>query len=522
MRLVLSQPGSASLRAIDPVPAVNAGFQELTEVRIRVPEGGPWKLQVDDEPLVSQEGEWVWKPGFFAGEVTAELLCPDGSTAATYLLDVSPDATKLGRDRFRALLEEVAREEPGLVVGFEPATLRLGAERPLDDRLEALASFARLRLHVPAFVRAVQEVGRQPRQAMRTARSDVELRRVRRVDVHSLRGLARTPAAALLADSGADAPDPDGGQRVLVDVPVRELAVDCAANRCVVAFLGLVRQDARRVREWLADMQEREEVDETRTSLAARAAYRIGILDKIDADLWRLLRAEPWRLIERPEITAAGLNALAADPRYARVQQLAWKALRRGLGGTAAEERLWISPTWEVFERWCFVRLARLLRTLLSDLTWTRQGSTAGADAAWVGRKEGAKVSLLLQQRFAAWDQPASASFRSVSGLRYPDLVLAVESGATRRFVLLDAKYRQSRPNVLEAMESAHIYRDSLRWHGARPELALLVVPAPPGVPWLADPAFQATERVGAFVLDESLPQLLLEAIGLPAGEPSH
>jgi len=520
VRLILSQPGTISTRAIDPIPFVNVGFEELSEARLRVPDGGPWSFRIDDEPLAQQAGVWIWRPGFFAGEVTAELVGPDGATTAKYLLDVSPDTSKLGRQRFQELLDEVISEDPVLIAGSEPATLLLGAENPLDDPLLALASFSRLRLHAASFIRAVREAGRQPRTAIRTARAAVELHRVRRVDVHSVRALARTAAVALVNDGALVDPGCAADGRVRVDVPVRALDVDCSANRCVVAIIQLVRQRVRSVREWLVAVQSRGDPGETRTSLGARVPHRLAILERIDADLWRVLREDPWRRVARPEITAAGLNALAADPRYARVHQLGWKALRIGIGGATLEERLWMSPTWEIFERWCFVRLARLVRDRFTDFVWTRESrpaNAANALAAWVGRKSGAKLTVLLQPRFPSWDQPAPASFRSVSRERYPDVVLAAEWGTTRRFVVLDAKYRRTRDAVLDAMASAHIYRDSLRWHGVRPELSLLIVPAPPGASWLLEDAFQTTERVGAFALAESLPPLLVEAIGPPS-----
>jgi uncharacterized protein DUF2357/PD-(D/E)XK nuclease superfamily protein len=520
VRLSASHEDEASPRAIDPVPAMNGGFEELVEARIHVPAGGPWTFWIDDEPVPVRDGAWIWTPGFFAGEVIAELTGPGGAIAARYLLDVSPHASKLGRERYLELIEEVLREDPALVAGFEPASLLFGAEAPVDDPLAAIVMFSRLRLHGPGFVSAVREAGRQPRAAMRTARAVVELHRARRIDVQSVRALARTPAVALLSGDPLDEAGDGAGGRVQVDVPVRELTLDCAANRCVVAILHLVRQRVRRVRDWLATTRARTDDGETVTSLAARAPHRIELLERLDADLWRLLREDPWRRVSRPEITAAGLNALAADPRYARVHQLGWKALRAGVGGPAREDRLGLSPTWELFERWCFVRLARLLRAQFPELVWTREPREAlgRSFAAWVGRATGLTLSLLLQPVFPSWDRRPAPPFRSVSRERCPDLVIAAERNDDRRYVVLDAKYRQTRQNVLEAMESAHIYRDSLRWHGRRPELALLAVPAAPGAPWLSDDAFVTAERVGAFVLDESVPAPVLSALGFALG----
>ena len=62
---------------------------------------------------------------------------------------------------------------------------------------------------------------------------------------------------------------------------------------------------------------------------------------------------------------------------------------------------------------------------------------------------------------------------------------------------MLDAKYRTTRPNVLDAMSSAHIYRDALRWRQRKPESAVLLVPRSGGAPWMEQPDFIAEHRVG-------------------------
>jgi hypothetical protein len=96
---------------------------------------------------------------------------------------------------------------------------------------------------------------------------------------------------------------------------------------------------------------------------------------------------------------------------------------------------------------------------------------------------------------------------------RLPDLVFTIESSDGARFVVLDAKYRTSRLNVLDAMAAAHIYQDSLRIGSRRPEASMLLIPSCGGADWLADLQFQSTHRVGVHVLSPdgaaALPMLL-------------
>jgi PD-(D/E)XK nuclease superfamily protein len=111
---------------------------------------------------------------------------------------------------------------------------------------------------------------------------------------------------------------------------------------------------------------------------------------------------------------------------------------------------------------------------------------------------------------------PGGAGERwSVSKQREPDLLLSVKWPGAKRFLLLDAKYRSSRESVLEAMGSAHVYRDSLRIGEQRAEGALLLIPAGGSVEWLEEPDFHRNHQVGVHVLapgdDARMPDFVRE-----------
>jgi len=511
----MSAVGEAGIRwLLYPVPASNVGFEEQTEAIILPPPGGPWELRIDDETITLDAGVWRWQPGFYAGEVTAQLLTGDGRLAAEYLLDVAPDSEKLGRARFEDMLKEVLAEDPFLAVGDEPATLLSGNEARFDDPLSALLGFSRVRVYGPRFVHALHEAARHPRMTLRRRRGVEPPHRVRRVDGGSLRTLTRS--AAWAASIGGDSSEEFRPREpVHIDVPIAELHVDGAANRSVVALMHSVRRRIRTLHGLLQRLRPDEE-SATRTPLSARMPARLAVLERLDAELGRLLRNEPWQQVTRPEITAAGLIALAADPSYARVYQMAWRALRMGAGGDSAEDRLWLSPTWELFERWCFVRIGALLREFLPGLNWQRWGPgkhPSGADVTWAGMGPSLSLHLLLQPVFRSWDQPACWGFQSISRERCPDIVITFETKEERGFIVLDAKYRRGRRAILEEMAVAHIYRDSLRWHSSRPQFALLLLPADSAATWLSEDAFQRTERVGVVALGNAVPALLKEAL---------
>lgn len=487
--------GASEAWDVLPAPATNAGFREHSDFVLAHPQAELLTLLVDDEPLPRSTGSppgWVWSPGFYAGEVTAQLCGPDGTPIEHYLLDVSPDPAKSGRETFRAMLDEVWREDPLLVTGTEPATRRIGS---LDDTQDPLIELARLRRHAPDFLRALQAIRARPRRALVRWRESAALHRVRRVDRRTASAAARNAELVEFLTTGTTTTTLS---RTTLDVPRVEQTLDCAANRCL-AFQ--VNGLARRTGSLLTRLQalvDGEAVSATKTPLVSRWPVRRAFLERLARELGRLRVQSPLREVSRPELSASGLNVISGDPLYATAWASGWKAMRTGLAGDPSDERMWISPSWEVFERWCFVRLAGLLRGARPDLRWERTGDRMGA--SWVGQGAEESVEFLLQPTFPSEHPTASGVFWSVSGQRIPDLVVRLRRGGEVTFLVLDAKYRCSRGAVLDAMTSAHVYQDSLRMADRRPEASLLLIPAGGGAPWLEDPPFHQQHRVGVVV----------------------
>jgi hypothetical protein len=225
-----------------------------------------------------------------------------------------------------------------------------------------------------------------------------------------------------------------------------------------------------------------------------------------------VLRRFPFTEVRRPEVTAAGLTAITADPIYSRAWGRGWRALRHGVDSEIGTERLWMSPSWEIYERWCFLQVGKLLASSTPSWRW----SLSLYPHRWIGVNADAQAELLLQPTFGAHSSRKQGMW-SNSRQRVPDLVLIVRRLGATRFLVLDAKYRTSRTAVLEAMESAHIYQDSLRIGNRRPDATLLIVPSISNTHWLAAPEFQAEHRVGIFALSPgttaSLPYIIMSSL---------
>ena len=456
------------------------------------------RFLIDDQDLESIDGHWVWAPGFYAGLVRAELLSDDDRVRATYLLDVSPHSNKLGRDSFKVMLDQIWQFDPYLVLGTEPAQSPVGSEAQIRD---PWIEYARLRSYGDTFVRALSALAHRPIRELRAQRALVPLQRVRRADRQTvLAALQNSHLLSVLVDR--DSSSIPISALPPFDAPVARETLDSAGNRCIAAIVHLVSRRAVSLRAALQMEVDQSESD-TRTSLLSRWPRRRDFLDRMVRKLRHLQGLPPLVEVTKREVSAAGLNAVSADPAYASAYGLGWRILRHGVDGPPDLEHLWIAPTWEIYERWCFVELGNAIQKLEPDYQWSISRShQSKATAAFIASRDGQPwLELLLQPKFPAGDRRSTVGFQSISGSREPDIVLTRTDQDGPKWYVLDAKYRTTRPNVLEAMASAHIYRDSLRWNERRPERAVLLVPRGGGAPWLERPDFIRKHRVGVCAL---------------------
>jgi hypothetical protein len=494
--LVIKARPDAAPRELVP-GQVATGFREIVVGEMST-EGEHWRLEIDDESIpVEHRGgrsHWTWTPGFYAGEVRARLVDLRGGAEHVVHLDVEPSPDKLGSEHFADVIAELRREQPEFVLGSEPAMDRMGSLGRLDDPLVA---YGRLRTYAEGFMGSLGRLLAEPVRALRQERQLLPLAQVRRADRQTVFQALRNPELASLLTGRQ--PRSNSGAALRLDAPVVEPHVDEATNRCIKAMVSALLRRVVECRDRLGLRVAREGESSTRTAMAERWPVREQFLLGLERRLVRALRGPVLSAVSRAEITGAGLNIIAAHPVYARTHRLGWRALGLGFEDGGHDENLWLPPTWELYERWCFV----MVRRLLLEYRF-RAIETIGEPPAalgWTGiDNHGRRVWLGFQVVCTTWSAKGEPAFRSLSVTRYPDLVLTVEQGEGKRWFVLDAKYRVSRSNVLDAMTSAHLYHDALRWRGQRPERALLLVPAGGGAPWLEAPGFQDEHGVGVIV----------------------
>jgi hypothetical protein len=474
---------------------VNPGFSERQRAELIGRGSGTYQLFIDDAPLLKStirgEDGWIWKPGFYAGTVRAELVDTTDLQVQQYLFDVTPAPGKLGQETFNALLDDIIAFDPALVFGDEPATHSLGGSGDVDN---IGIQYAHLFQHGRDLVHALKRVTEHPRRALKAARHVVPVSRIRRADIHTTLRMARNGSLAMLMAEEDERPERSQKQWRF-DVPFSIESLDSAANRCLAALIRAVMRRARHVFDTLETRAASEEESDTHTLLRDRWPRRREYLTALISTLKTFLSGEPFSSAIREDPTAAGLTAVAADPFYARAQRIVWKMLRPDSIGPMADSRAWMSPTWDLYETWSFIRLGEALQEALPSLTWTRKAG----QFCLQGVQGNLRVRLLWQQTFR-YPPPNNTApeFSSISKELKPDFVITIDNGNRNSWFVLDAKYSAG-PSVLEQMRAAHIYHDALRRRGEPPQRSLLLLPAhSTGCEWLQEHAFQATHGVGA------------------------
>jgi PD-(D/E)XK nuclease superfamily protein len=487
-----------SLRLLD-ADQVNPGFSE-TATSLFCKPTGDWDFFVDDVPLPSARHEnrevWVWTPGFFAGSVRAELVGKVNKTKIDYVLDVSPDPGKLGQAEFVELVKQVWSFDPSLVIGEEASTHRVGAAGFLED---PAVRYMRISRYGPSLQSALGRVTREPVRSLHFARSNVPWHKARSADLQTVRAaMVRDTVAVIVGSEDFDASD--RANQPLFDVPISETSYDCAANRTLAALLVLVTRAIDDLLEKLQAQMSRPEWDEGAAAAAKRWPRRSELLAEMRRVVASSLRVAPLASVTRREITAAGLTAIASHPAYARAQNMIWKMLRVGYEGAWSDELSAMSPTWGIYESWCFTRIRACLAARFPSAEWKK---SRPGDGRWVihGREGDRNVSLYFQQPFGYSSTVPDNGLWSVSARLIPDIVLVMQRAEKTAWGIFDAKYRRGRQNVLDGMRSAHLYRDALRFQSAPPNLSSILIPAPAeNASWLHAPEYRAQHGVGAIV----------------------
>lgn len=458
------------------------GVEECDEVELEFL-GLQGRVLVDDVELARMHnGYYPWRPAFMAGQVEV-LLLVDRGIVCRFRVTIAPSTGKASPVSFEQMMAAIRSHRPALLIGDNGARDAFGSgpERITNDLLR----LSRLATHGPRFVSALRRVTESARPAMTQKMQSIPLTRARKVQASALRD--RRLAALVTGQADAEV-----AARLTVRAQVVAPTSDTPLHRALKALALRIHSAGRALLERVENGQVMGDSDDQ----ALRKPRRMEVLAGLLSELAAALRSEPFSSVRRAEVTAAGLTQIAASPAAAAAYHLGVTALDLGVGD-AQRDQLAIKPTWGIYESWCFVELHRRLQERLGAWSGFRSPLKAD-DSAYLEMANGGTLELHFQAPFAAVSESRQTPEAwSVSRQRIPDILLVVRGAGWVRYGILDAKYRRHRRNVLEAMESAHLYRDSLRIGKQRADFCYLLLPAEADVRHLNDDACHAEHQVG-------------------------
>ncbi|MDR6379663.1 DUF2357 domain-containing protein [Paraburkholderia caribensis] len=466
------------------------GLRECEPCQIEILNARHARLVIDDvEVRQDEHGRFAWTPTFFAGRVEIIVTIDQDNEIAFHAV-VGPSTSKVIDEQFDAMIDEIRSFRAALLLGSSSATTAFGSEFG-PYAFEGLVLLVRLKRYAPSFLRSLRAIRRMPHRSILHGEHRIPLARAKRLHPRALR---EPRIAAIVAGRAVEAAPLDSLQ---VATPTAVQTFDTPANRALKALA--IRLNARITGLLESVRESRLEGDITEQELRRprRARFLSGLLQELKP----LLAQEPFSSVLRVETSAASLTQISAQPLYSSAYRQGNQALLRGVDGANDQSHLYVSPTWGVYETWCFAHLLGMVAQSLGQSGWRilRSGIVSAAESYELTLADGSLIEAHFQANFRSSHPEAGRQGWSLSRSRIPDIVFVLKREGACSFLVLDAKYRRHRENVLEAMESAHIYHDSLRVDLKRADFCALLLPAEPDVPHLEHEDFLIEHGVGTF-----------------------
>ena len=474
--------------------AVLRGFEESQTYLIGMP-GEGYSLFADDAPLAMDvhRRHWIWSPGFFSGEVLLELEDQYGRVVAHYRADVSAAEHKSGRQQFLEYIQEIVEYAPELVSGVEPSQHALGGRA--GGQSSVWIRYARLKCFIEPFMDSLRHVCDTPMQWNSYRRELLPAHLTRKVDVQTLSQLVANPELFSALQNRQKLKDNSKPIDDRLDVPFYQTTLDHPATRLIAQQL----RDVIRLISWMINEFSTMSIltSETETDIAARIPRRLAYLQVLKKQLVKISRRRPFSEVSDKDAGIAGINAIAGNPTYTRAYRLGIRLLRDGISEIQHDERQYVPTTWQIYESWCFVSLAKALEQLLPSFHWIKRGGVSSAGLFSEGYRGDERLRLYTQLVCPSLERENKLGYYSISQERRPDLVLEYSDRERVRFICLDSKYTASKSGLLSSMTSAHVYRDAVKRSGMGPEYSVLLAPTTTAALLLSKPHYIANYRVG-------------------------
>ncbi len=298
----------------------------------------------------------------------------------------------------------------------------------------------------------------------------------------------------------------------IVEAPFVQQTFDHPVNRYI---RWLVEQVLDRLMDALTKLRDisSSKNEESRESnwRYARASVLEGMADRLRDLLWQ----SPLIDIEPAPLEDAAFLVILNDPLYATVHKYGRLLCNQSLSLQGKDFASSMSRSFDIYELWCFRETVRQFETELGMEATYRNVDTVSENPKWGTIAEFAIGIEVWQLEYNATfphyiPTDANNSTRterySLLGEQRPDIVVYYANPSANKHIwmALDAKYRTSKDNLLDAFSSAFAYNQSLldpRFGGHSIGCYLLTPKSQQNTQkWFGD-EFASTYPFGAFVL---------------------
>lgn len=405
---------------------------------------------------------------------------------------------------YEELLSDVSRVHRALTLEYLRATFRQG-RLDRDETGTGIEWLSLLRQQVDELRGAIQYINAAPRRTLVRESVSSPLHRVRGSNSSVLRVVARG-----LGIGGSQQVPGIGSVREHIQVPLSYESLDTQEHRWIRSRLKAVLA---RLTELEAEQQQRMDRSAKRSGKQPpRLAAELAEISSLKDDIGRLL--------ETPVIAAATLDVpllaatiqLQAAIGYGQAYRVL-TTLNAALVRAAGSQEYSTSDLNELYETWCFLKVAQVVAELLgTDVDYSELVPTDGAGLRFALRK-GLTRSVKLSGKYVRAALVYNPSFEVPTGVQKPDIVLRVAaSGGLDAFVILDAKYRIDASTEyirqfgaigapVEAVNQLHRYRDAIQVVDDQGEVVRPVIAGVALFPW-PEPAvdyelLEAADEIG-------------------------
>lgn len=399
---------------------------------------------------------WAWSPGFYSGLVRIDIKFSTGKRAKAEI-EIDPQIAKVSRNRYNRMVEDILEDTTAL---FSIGPYRTGVGRGFHHELPPIARLEYLQSRLSRIEEVVNKINDDPVRILKSREQEVSHYEAKKVTGKEL--VKSLQSGAILEEKQKSNSLP-GSLKGIYPETIRKQSVET----------GLDIQEHREIKaalvkwkDWLLEVSNRLDAADNDSELGRRKSRWVSRCRRMSNRLNKLLGLSLFESVADISNTPTISSIYRQKPHYLEFFHL-YQGMEQGLSSVTGDAlEIPISRTFDLYELWCFLRIARALAEDtriedpdVSDLFRDTGHSEMVLAASSVTIEYGDDCTLAYQKGFGEyWMQDDQKG--SISRRMRPDIAIIDDDGA-QEILILDAKYRIE-SGLNEALSSAHMYRDAL------------------------------------------------------------